>query len=146
MAHQSNEPSRASPPSAIAARLAMGYIALQAVCVATKLGIAVLLSKGALTSSEIARAVDGNAARRGASPTARVGGLRYCQGPRLGIRWTPCFRLTTDRSNPLVALKWSTTQIVDRLETAIMQTLVLLVLSMVAGRANECLLIRQVGT
>jgi len=27
-----------------------------------------------------------------------------------------------------------------------MQTLVLLVLSMVAGRANECLLIGQVGT
>jgi len=92
------------------------------------------------------RAVDGKAARRGASPTARVGGLRYCQGPRLGIRWTPWFRLTTDRSNPLVALKWSTTRIGDRLETAIMQTLVLLVLSMVAGRANECLLIGQVGT
>jgi hypothetical protein len=58
MAHQSNEPSRASPPSAIAARLAMGYIALQAVCVATKLGIAVLLSKGALTSSEIAQSTE----------------------------------------------------------------------------------------
>ena len=47
MAHQSNEPSRASPPSAIAARLAMGYI-----------GIAVLLSKGALTSSEIAQSTE----------------------------------------------------------------------------------------
>ena len=58
MAHQSNEPSRASPPSAIPARLPMGYIASQAVCVATKLGIAVLLSKGALTSSEIAQSTE----------------------------------------------------------------------------------------
>ena len=58
MAHQSNEPSRASPPSAIAARFAMGYIAAHAVRVATKLGIADLLSRGALTSSEIAQSTE----------------------------------------------------------------------------------------
>jgi len=42
------------------------------------------------------------------------------------------FRLTADRSNPPVALKRST-PIVDRRETAIMKTLLLLVLSMVAA-------------
>ena len=123
----------------------MGYIALQAVCVATKLGIAVLLSKGALTSSEIAQSTEKrpDAVHRLLRALAAFDTVKDLDS---GIRWTPWFRLTTDRSNPLVALKWSTTRIVDRLETAIMQTLVLLVLSMVAGRANECLLIGQVGT
>jgi hypothetical protein len=58
MADQSNEQSRSSPASAIATRLAMGYIASQAMIVATKLGIADLLSKGALTSGEIARSTE----------------------------------------------------------------------------------------
>ncbi len=44
------------PPSAIAQRLAMGYFMSQAVSVATKLGVADVLSKGALTSREIALA------------------------------------------------------------------------------------------
>lgn len=55
---QSIEQLRSSPPSATATRLAMGYIASQAMIVATKLGIADLLSKGALTSSEIARSTE----------------------------------------------------------------------------------------
>ena len=58
MADQSNEQSRSSPASAIATRLAMGYIASQAISVATRLGIADLLSKGALTSSEISRSTE----------------------------------------------------------------------------------------
>jgi Dimerisation domain len=58
MTDRSNEQLRSSPPSAVATRLAMGYIASQALIVATKLGIADLLSKGALTSSEIARSTE----------------------------------------------------------------------------------------
>ena len=88
MAHQSNEPSRASPPSAIAARLAMGYIALQAVCVATKLGIAVLLSKGALTSSEIAQSTE-------TRPTRCIA---YC------ARWRPSILSRTSTRDSLDAV------------------------------------------
>jgi hypothetical protein len=51
-----NLQARPVPPSAIAGRLAMGYIASQAVSVATKLGVADVLSKGALTSREVALA------------------------------------------------------------------------------------------
>lgn len=56
MSNQGNPQARPVPPSAIAARLAMAYIASQAVSVATKLGVVDVLSKGALTSREIAQA------------------------------------------------------------------------------------------
>ena len=55
MSDQSNHQAR-PPPTAIAARLAMAYIASQAVNVAIKLGLADLLGKGAMTSGEIAQA------------------------------------------------------------------------------------------
>jgi O-methyltransferase domain/Dimerisation domain len=56
VSNQGNLQARPVPPSALAGRLAMGYIASQAVSVATKLGVADVLGKGALTSREIARA------------------------------------------------------------------------------------------
>jgi SAM-dependent methyltransferase len=50
------QPARGAPPSAVAARLAMAYMASQAVHAAVKLGVADVLSKGALTFGEIAQA------------------------------------------------------------------------------------------
>ena len=56
MSKEGNQQARPLPPAAIAGRLAMGYIASQAVGVATKLGVIDALSKGALASREIAQA------------------------------------------------------------------------------------------
>ena len=56
MSNQDKRQARSAPPSAIAARLVMAYTASQAVNAATKLGVAEVLGKGALTVEEIARA------------------------------------------------------------------------------------------
>jgi hypothetical protein len=56
MPDQGNQQARPAPPSAIAARLGMVYIASQAVNAATKLGVADVLGKGPLTFDEIAQA------------------------------------------------------------------------------------------
>ena len=56
MSDQGNPQARPTPPSAIAARLGMAYMASQAVHAATKLGVADILSKGALTFDDIAQA------------------------------------------------------------------------------------------
>ncbi|NJO23789.1 MAG: hypothetical protein HC868_13765 [Sphingomonadales bacterium] len=56
MSNQGNPQPQLAPPTAIAARLVMAYMASQAVNVATKLGVADVLGKGALTSSDVARA------------------------------------------------------------------------------------------
>ena len=56
MSNEGNQQARPAPPSAIAARLSMSYIASQALNAATKLGVADLLGKGPLTFDEIAQA------------------------------------------------------------------------------------------
>ena len=56
MSNEDNPQPRPAPPSAIAARLGMAYMASQAVNAATKLGVADVLSKGALTFDDIAQA------------------------------------------------------------------------------------------
>ena len=56
MSDQGNQQRRPAPPSVIAARLGMAYIASQAVNAATKLGVADVLGKGPLTFDEIAQA------------------------------------------------------------------------------------------
>jgi hypothetical protein len=56
MADQSKEGPGQLPPSAVALHLATAYQASQAVIAATKLGIADLLSNGAMTSREVAEA------------------------------------------------------------------------------------------
>ena len=56
MPNEGQERPRPLPPSAIAVRLVTAYAASQAVNVATQLGIADLLGKGAMASGEIAQA------------------------------------------------------------------------------------------